>query len=1745
MSKDATSDNPCFHIVGIGASAGGLAPLESFFEHMPNDTGMAFVVVQHLSPDFKSQMEQLLGRKTSMPIHRVTNGMVVKQNAIYLIPPKKLMAISSGKLLLADKDTSDGLSLPIDEFFRSLAADIGRQAIGIILSGTGADGSRGVVDIAEHGGLVLTQNEETASFDGMPLSALATGVVSVSIPPENMPDLILRYVNEALTPDLLAEQDINTSDSFFNAVFKILKAHFSIDFSMYKLSTVSRRIKRRLLLRNQDSLEQYVGLLESDIEEREHLYKDLLIGVTRFFRDREVYKALDEEVIPKLVNDTSPGETIRAWVAACATGEEAYSMAILFLEHIERSKKSISLKIFATDIHKTSIKKASHGVYPEELIANISQARKDRFFTKRNDGFSVNEVLRKSVSFATHNLITDAPFTRLDFISCRNLLIYLQPNIQKKILSLFHFSLKKDSLLILGNSETLGDLSDEFDEIHNRLRIYKKRRDVRLPTIGRFELQQSSVLPNKNNSLSFGSEISKSSEANLLPIYDMLLEQFMPPAFLLDEKLYIVHIFGGGEKFLAFRSGRASNYFLDLIPENVRAAFSSALSHSSQKDKAVNYTGVSISDTSGKDYSVQLSVKPLDEKEQRSRFFLLKLTETEEKSADSDEELVRLDSVTQEHIKSLEGELRYTQENLQATIEELETANEEMQASNEELVASNEELQSTNEELQSVNEELYTVNHEHQRKIDELTQANDDMDNLLATTRVGVIFLDKDLCIRRYTPEIGRLFHLLPQDIGRSIEGFTHSLNYPELVEKLHEVIATEIEFEVDTTDQKNNPFILRILPYRATNTGEPQGLLITLIDIRSLKKAQDELFQFKTISDLTSDFHLIINADHKIQYANRALCHELKYSTSELSSMKFIDLVTNDEIDRVKPLLTHFQENDNSRIVTQFTGKDHRLVDVEVIPTDVSVTKNKPLIFISARDVTERTKIQEQLTLRTHALESTDNGIIITDASNDNKTVYINSGFTQVTGYRSDEIVGQNCRFLQGEKTDPETIQDISKALSNDQSIEVQIINYKKDGTEFWNNLHISPVKDDHGKTVNYVGVLVDISEHRAAEEKAKEDARKIKLLLDSTEEGIYFINQHGVCTFCNRSAASLLGYESPDELVGSMIHDKIYKTKNKSGKNLILQSIADGQPYSTDKDYFNCKNGDLLPVEYWSHPIHEENDLVDGSVITFIDITQRKKQEKQLKVMQKSAEKANKAKTMFLANVSHELRTPLTAIIGFTEIVKNTSTDDEVLDKVSRIKRNSLHLKDLLNDLLDLSKIESGFLTIEPEECDLQDLLIDVQSMSVPRARRKGLSLTFTVGEDVPKIIHMDPTRFRQIVSNLLSNAIKFTQKGHITVNVDKKVIDGQSQLTVAVTDTGIGIKKEHRDNLFKPFYRPEGQTATGSGLGLNISQRLVHQLGGHIEFDSTPGVGSQFRFSLPLEVNDSTLFITPGTLAEKDLKEQDTPLPSLDCQVLVVDDHDDIRSFIADLLESCGAATASVNTGQAAIDYLTQHRNTEQMPDIVLMDINMPGISGQEATQIIREHGFTLPIIAITAGAMKGEREKCILAGCNDYLSKPINNRVLINKIHRLISSKPADQTFNYHYRKVDSQKILLIDDSIDLVIAFKELLMSKGYIVEASFSGYDGIDVSETFVPDIILLDISLPDLDGREVIAKLRENTALDDTKVIAMTGHSDKDTKKSVMSAGFDDYLIKPVTLKRIVDTIESLYNDDFVSADD
>ncbi len=1339
-------------VVGIGASAGGLEALELFFDNMPVGSGMAFVVVQHLSPDYLSMMDEILARHTRLSIRQAEDGMAVEPDTIYLLPPKMLMLIVEGRLLLTERDPGQSLTLPIDIFFRSLAQDAGKRAVAIILSGSGSDGSRGIRDVHDAGGMVMAQTEGSAKFDSMPGSAIATGLVDHVLPPEAMPHALLEEVEEDTS---LVEDSTGAAieEGELAKIFGLLNESHGIDFAYYKPATVGRRIQRRMTLRGYGSLSDYVLRLDEDREELNTLYKDLLIGVTEFFRTPDAFDHMAKIFIPALLAAASPVDGVRVWVAGCATGEEVYSVAMLFRELLQEMPAPPKVKIFATDAHRESLEFAATGIYDESRMLNVSSSRRERFFSALNGYYQVLPELRQMIVFSQHDVVKSPPFTKLDLITCRNMLIYFQPHVQKKVLSLFHFALKAKGVLFLGPSETVGELENEFESLDRHDKIFAKRRDIRLSPVSR--MLDGSPMSLQRLVMAQPSRQTRDDQ-RLFKLYDVLLERRLPPGLLINERRELIHTFGDAGKLLRHH-GRTSTDILDLVQGDFRVALSTAIQRSIKEMKTVTFKKVRASLPEG-DQLFSLAVDPIEDKSSKTTYLHITFEPVlaEEHAPESNTEF-RITDESRNHIRDLEEELQHTKENLQASIEEMETNNEELQAANEELVASNEELQSTNEELHSVNEELYTVNSEYENKIADLIQLTRDIDNLLNSSEIETIFLDKSLNIRKYTASVTKAFNLLPQDIGRPIQHISSNLvQDSELFDNARLVMETGVSAQKEVMTVDGRWLLKRILPYR-TEAKAIHGVLITFVDISRIKDAEAAVRasegKFRVIFEQADMGIALLDKGGHFLETNPALGKMLGHSEGELEKMGLGQVLHQDDapwcIERFNKLATG--DLDNFRLDARCMGRD-----VEYL----------------------------------------------------------------------------------------------------------------------WGRLAVTRLR--------------------------------------------------GV----------------------------------------------------------------------WSEPYF--------AIVLIEDISARKRMETEIVAAKEWAEAASCAKTEFLANMSHEIRTPISGIMGLTELLMANAVNTEDRQYLEMMQASVASLLGIVNDVLDLSKIEARMLDLNPTVFALEEMLeATVKSFNV-QAREKGISLTLRQAPDIPPRLLGDPQRLAQVLSNLLANAVKFTETGLIVVDI-KKTAEGPDgvKLEFSVKDTGIGITEEAMKRLFQSFSQGDSSYTKkygGTGLGLVISKKLVEMMGGEMWVVSAPQTGSIFFFTAVFQV------LGAEALSERqaDALEADAYASGKKFAVLLAEDNQVNQIYISTVLRKAGHDVVLAANGQEVLDILKT-----QAFDLILMDVQMPEMNGLTATQVIRAMDApqlrSIPIIALTAYAMQGDRERLLAAGMDDYIAKPVTSKHLFKIMNQVVASK----------------------------------------------------------------------------------------------------------------------------------------------
>jgi len=969
-----------FPIVGIGSSAGGLEALQELFTNMPSDTGMGFVVVSHLDPSHVSILPELLKKHADMPVQQVKDGMEVKPNNIYVIPPNKSMGILHGKLILLEISEPHGLRLPIDFFLRALAQDRERAAIGIILSGTGTDGTLGLRAIKGEGGLAIVQEPSSAKYDGMPRQAIDGGLADFVLCPSEMPARLVSLAGYS-KKEFIEERPTATGTlpDYLGKIFLLLRQHTKRDFSQYKPATVSRRIERRMTVNQIDSIASYASFLEQHPAETQSLFKDLLISVTGFFRDKEAFVALKSHV-KTLISQRSSTSPLRIWVPSCATGEEAYSIIMIVRECLGELNQDIDIQVFATDIDDAAIGRARNGVYPIGISADVSPERLRRFFTQTGNTYAIKREIRERVVFAVQDIIKDPPFSKVDLICCRNLLIYLNSDLQARLVPLLYYSLNQDGILFLGSAETVGKHSDLFSVLDKKWKIYQ-RREVSLL---RKQQMQIGPIAFQRETAEAGGE-PKSDTAKPFDIAEIvnkiLLQKYTPACVVVDQSYDVLYVHGQTGKYLELPTGPLKMNILDMAREGLRAELASALRTAFLKDQETSCSKIEVKQDDNIQL-VDLKVSPIAGLAgmQKLCSVMFQTVTSPEPVATAKTKRAR-STRSHKHIAELEQELAFSKETLYTTREEMETSTEELKSANEELQSTNEELQSTNEELetsreelQSINEELMTVNAELQEKSVELSKTNDDLNNLLNSTQIASIFLDMNLHIRRFTPATTAIFNLIESDIGRPIHHVTSNLLYDKLDEDLNKVLDSLVPKSIEVQTRDARSYTLHILPYRTVGN-VVQGLVLNLIDITQEKKAIHEVAAAKAAKEVTAakvahkvaeslvntvrEPLIVLSGDLRIISANNAFYNMFQVSKED-SEKKLIYEIGNRQWDipKLRKLLEnilpeHTQFNDYE-VDRSFPTVGHKTILLNARRV-VAVSGQEPMILLAMEDVTEQ----------------------------------------------------------------------------------------------------------------------------------------------------------------------------------------------------------------------------------------------------------------------------------------------------------------------------------------------------------------------------------------------------------------------------------------------------------------------------------------------------------------------------------------------------------------------------------------------------------------------------------------------------------------------------------------------------------------------------------------------------------------------------------------------------------------------
>ena len=907
-----------FPVVGIGASAGGLPALLNLFENMPAHNGMAFVVILHLLPKHQSTADQVIHRATRMPVIQVTETVKIEPDHVYVIAPSKQLSMIGGSLVVTDLKRMRGQHVAIDTFFRTLAEAQHERAIALVLSGSGSDGAVGIGRIKEMGGVVIVQSPNDAEHESMPLAAVGTGLVDFILPVEEMPQKLIDLstnasrielssldTGDASAPQVDVDQFPGTEEAL-QRILGVLRVRTGHDFSQYKRATILRRIKRRLQVRGMHALPEYERLMEADPAESKLLLDDLLIGVTNFFRDREVFETLERNVIPTLFRDRNGRDEVRAWVAGCATGEEAYSVAMLLADQAALTPHSPGYQVFASDIDEDAIAVARAGSYPTSIVTDVPPARLRQHFVRQESRYRIRKGVRDHILFAVHNLLCDPPFSRIDLITCRNLLIYLNRDIQQHVLQLFHFALKPGGYLLLGSSESAESVEELFIAVDKKNRIYRARATVR-PLVQQRLSHRPPAGAHVPNGLPMAASRRQMSPAE---VHQRALAQFGPPSVIVDTDHNIVHMSDRAAQFMRMVGGEPSRDLLTLVLPELRIDLRSALYEVQNSRGTVEGRQVSMT-RAGRPCVVSMAVRPFHDDEAAEDFLLVVFSEIElsldqehavGRNPDGDVVLAQLEAELQRKKQLLQE----TVEHAEVSHEELRAANEELQAINEELRSASEELETSKEELQSVNEELVTVNYELKLKVEETGKANDDLNNLIAATDIATLFVDSSMRVKRFTPRAADVFSIIPSDTGRSLLDLSHRVDYPQLAEDVASVFKTlrMVEREVRSSDGRH--YIARLLPYRTTDD-RIEGAVMTFFDVTKRREAEEKLrageARMRLVAESTKDYAIItMDIEGRVTSWNYGAQRMFGYGEAEVAGQKLDLLFLPDERERRAP---------------------------------------------------------------------------------------------------------------------------------------------------------------------------------------------------------------------------------------------------------------------------------------------------------------------------------------------------------------------------------------------------------------------------------------------------------------------------------------------------------------------------------------------------------------------------------------------------------------------------------------------------------------------------------------------------------------------------------------------------------------------------------------------------------------------------------------------------------------------------
>lgn len=1443
-------------LVGLGASAGGLEALERFFDHLPQDSGGSFIVVMHLSRDFKSMLDELLSRHTKMSVQPAISQTRLQANTVYVIQPATTIQVNRTHIEVASRSELDvsGPATSIDTLFASIAKYWRNDGAAIVLSGSGSDGKTGVEAVFDAGGFTCAQAPETAKFDSMPVSAIATGKVKAVEAPDQLGETVLDGV---ILQSRTAEPPIpSDSDMALRQILDSVVGAADLDVAQYKHSTFERRVRRRMMDLDFDSLKAYAKHIAEDPEEAQILSSTLLIGVTEFFRDEEAFSLIRRQVIPEIIRIAHEEDRpIRMWVPGCATGEEAYSHALLFAEALQDMPFRIDVQIFASDISRDFLSKAGRGEYSTDAIKNVPKELQSRYFTKVTghgngsgepaDQWLISTEIRKMIVFAPHDLLSDPPFTRLDMISCRNLLIYFSLEAQQRILNSFAFGLRERGFLFLGPSETVGAQRPAFDFIDTRNRVFR-RTDIKRSALAIGQTPDRN--PYGSKAVGRARTNAKLREAALQPAYAALLRQFAPASLLISQEKELLHSFGDARRYLLPPEGVAHFDVADMVDPALKTSLLAGIERVFRDKKPISFSRISLETTPEQGRIVDLTVQPLIRESDGNVSHVLAIIDDskyqagEDTSAASSTLSIDLDQLTQERVEELEAELDRTREALQSTIEEIETTNEELQAANEELMSANEELQSTNEELSSVNEELYSVNAEYHRQNDELTRLSSDFDKLLHATEIGVVFLDPQSKITRFTSQAGRLFRLTDSDVSRPFSNYRspfETLDPAELVERAQ---TAGHSLEERTVDSEGQAWLVRVVA-----EDFHVGTIMLFVNISQLRDA--ELAAEAATEKLEA-----------IRTAAKAYYMELDNAGEQIMDhLGWQEFVGKEDADPPLDFKAEFVHPDDKANVQSMIEKRDEISQGMVhqrmwhAPSDsyryVQTSFKKmangrwQLIGLDVDDlVRQKNALEEQNAVLDATMQacSTILAYVGVDktyrAANPAYVRLMDAGHQDIVGLKIAEVMPPELyavaepyidRVLQGE-----VVETVIAAPLGDAPVQIAI--------------SLQPVKNPAGETIGYVvhGVPLDryneMSEHYLSQDKLIAEASK------QSGQAILTVDvETGRVEFSNEPGLRKLGVTSLQELENGV---KISRMTPELTDKSWSQKLAALTPKdeALDSSVFVFEAASATTEADLITSVFESDDGKKKAVIRVFENHQKAQLLEDLRGRSQELAVSNRELEQFSSVIAHDLRAPLRHILQFTHIIEENSSDhgdSELAENIAIISRSASTMSKMVDGLLNYSRLGRGDTELKPVDLSaiVEQALEHVQS----DIEDNGVSVNVT---DLP-VVDAAPELMLQMVQNLIGNSIKYRSPDrNLQIEISATAVNGKWE--IAFADNGIGISSVQNENIFALFKRLHSERDfPGLGIGLAACRRIAEIHNGTIDLDSSYRNGARFVVTLPV--------------------------------------------------------------------------------------------------------------------------------------------------------------------------------------------------------------------------------------------------------------------------------------------------------